>query len=83
VRDVVVHEFKIGDVEDPDLYAANPLQDWESSEPGQWVLDTAVETPFWRRAQNINDFYYHYQIVARLREPDEMFFRLKFGTKKK
>lgn len=83
VRDVVVYEFSMGDVEDPDLYAATPILDWEHSEPGQWVLATAVETPFWRRVHNIIDFGYRYQIVARLREPDEVFWRLKFGIEGK
>ena len=31
VREVVVHEFILGDVEDPDLYAAQPLYEWEHS----------------------------------------------------
>ena len=29
---VIVHRFKIGDVEDPVLYAAQPLYDFEKSE---------------------------------------------------
>ena len=79
VRDVVVHEFSLGDVEDPDLYAATPILDWEKSESGQWVMDVAIEPPHWRRAHDLYDFSYRYQIVARLREPDEMFFLLKFA----
>jgi len=38
VRTIVVHEFLMGDVEDPDLYAADPLIKWEQSEIGQWVM---------------------------------------------
>lgn len=82
VRDVVVHEFSLGDVEDPDLYAATPILDWEKSESGQWVMGAAIKIPFWRRMHSITDFGYRYQIVARLREPDEVFFRLKFAIKK-
>jgi hypothetical protein len=36
--DICVHEFTMGDVEDPDLYAAQPLIEWEKSESGQWVM---------------------------------------------
>ena len=39
--DVVVHEFPMGDVEDPDLYAAQPLWDWQNSEAGAWVMEHA------------------------------------------
>lgn len=79
VRDVVVHEFKLGDVDDPDIYAGFQIHEWQSSESGQWVMGVTIKSPFWRRAHDLYDFSYRYQIVARLREPDEMFFRLKFA----
>ena len=82
VRDVVVHEFSMGDVEDPDLYAAAPLIEWEKSESGQWVMENATETPFWRRVTDLSMFSYRYHIVARLREQDEVFFKLKFQNNK-
>jgi hypothetical protein len=40
--DVVVHNFPMGDVEDPDLYAASPLYEWQQSEAGAWVMAHAV-----------------------------------------
>ena len=45
VREIVVHEFTMGDVDDPDLYAGEPLWQWQQSEEGQWIMDHAVETP--------------------------------------
>ena len=30
--DICVHEFPMGDVEDPDLYAAQPIWEWQESE---------------------------------------------------
>jgi hypothetical protein len=79
VRDVVVHEFKLGDVDDPEIYAGFQIHEWQSSESGQWVMGVALEPPHWRRVHDLYEFSYRYQIVARLREPDEMFFRLKFA----
>jgi hypothetical protein len=49
VSTIVVHTFKLGDVEDPDLYAAIPLGKWQDSESGKWVMEHAVETPWWER----------------------------------
>jgi hypothetical protein len=49
IHRVQVHEFKMGDVEDPDLYAAQPLYDWQTSEMGEWVMSRAVDTPEWHR----------------------------------
>ena len=34
VRTILVHEFIIGDVEDPEIYAADPLLKWQESEEG-------------------------------------------------
>ena len=44
IHTVVVHRFRMGDVEDPDLYAAQPLWEWQSSEMGKWVMERAVDT---------------------------------------
>lgn len=78
IRDVVVHEFNMGDVEDPDLYAAEPLLKFEQSDKGKWVMNSAVETPWWRRATDVCSMGWKYQVVARLSEADEVYFKLKF-----
>ena len=49
IHTVVVHRFRMGDVEDPDLYAAQPLWEWQESEMGAWVMKHAVQTPEWHR----------------------------------
>jgi hypothetical protein len=66
-KTVVVHRFTMGDVEDPDLYAATPLAEWEKSEAGQWVMNNAVETPSWHRMADPYNYGYRYEIRARLR----------------
>jgi hypothetical protein len=76
---VQVHEFRMGDVEDPDLYAAGPILDWEKSPAGAWVMAHAVEVPYWVRAHDQFDYAIKYRIMARLSEPDLLFFKLKFS----
>ena len=78
ISDVVVHEFAMGDVEDPDLYAADPLLAWQNSEAGEFVMTHAVEQPYWIREVDYSSYGYRYKIVARLSEPNQTFFRLKF-----
>lgn len=77
--DVVVHHFPMGDVEDPDLYAADPLYKWQQSEAGTWVMAHAVEPPFWVRQPDLSSYGYRYYIVARLKEADQTFWSLKWG----
>jgi len=76
--DICVHEFTMGDVDDPDLYAAQPLWEWEKSESGQWVIAHAVQTPYWIRQIDHSSYGHQYRIMARLSEPNQTFFRLKF-----
>lgn len=79
IHKVVVHDFRLGDVDDPDLYAAQPIYEWEKSEAGQWVMANAVETPEWRRANDMSVYGYRYAIVAKLRDKDLTWFKLKYS----
>lgn len=76
--DVKVHEFNMGDVEDPDLYAAGPLSEWQNSESGKWVMENAAESPFWHRVINPSTFGWTYYIIARLKEQDQTYWTLKW-----
>ena len=76
--DVKVHEFTMGDVEDPDLYAAEPLYKWQQSEAGQWVMAHAVEAPFWHRMVDPASYGHKYYVIARLSEQDQTYWTLKW-----
>lgn len=75
---VVVHKFRMGDVEDPQLYAAEPLYKWETSEMGQWVMKHSVDQPTWNLIPNL-DIYGHEVIIrATLRPEDYTYWKLKY-----
>jgi hypothetical protein len=80
IHKVVVHRFKVGDVEDPDLYAAQPLWEWEKSEQGQYIMANAVDKPEWKR--NINHMLsaYEYVIIAKLEKKKLSEFYLRWGN---
>ena len=78
-RNIVVHEFTMGDVEDPDLYAAQPLWNFEKSEKGQWVMEHALESPVWQRQIDYTTFGYRYKVAARLTEQDITYFLLRWA----
>jgi hypothetical protein len=74
----MVHEFNKGDVEDPDLYAAQPIYEWQETEAGKWIMEHAVEPPFWHRTIDPHSYGHKYYIVARLREQDQTYWALKW-----
>ena len=76
--DVKVHEFKMGDVEDPDLYAAEPLYQWQQTEVGKWVMEHAAEPPFWHRVNDPYNFGHTYYIIARFSEQDQTYWTLRW-----
>jgi hypothetical protein len=78
-RDVCVHEITMGDVEDPDIFVAGPIWDWQESHAGQWCMEHAVDKPYWVRLTEPMTYGYIYRIMARLSEQNETFWRLKWG----
>ena len=79
IHKVVVHQFTMGDVEDPDLYAAEPLWQWQQSEQGQWVMAHAVETPEWHRMADNMSYGYKFAITAKLKGRDYTFWQVKWN----
>ena len=78
IHNTIVHSFTVGDVEDPDLHAAQPLWNWEQSDEGQWVVERAIETPMWHRHLDHNTWGTKYAITAKLKEDDLTLYLLKF-----
>ena len=82
-QDVCVHEFTMGDVEDPELYAAQPLWEWQQTEAGKWIMEHAAETPYWLSAMDHTMYGYRFKVMARLSEQDQTFWSLKWAGIKK
>ena len=76
-RDVCVHEIKMGDVEDPDLMVSQPIWEWQQTEAGKFIMEHAVDQPYWTRQMDYTLYSYTYRIMARLSEQNETFWRLK------
>jgi len=80
IKTVVVHRFRMGDVEDPDLYAEQSMWEWQNSEMGKWVMKKAVVTPEWHKQIDAMQYHMQYAVVARLKDVDYTFWTLKWGN---
>lgn len=74
----VVHTFRISDAEDPDIYAAEPIWEWQQSEPGKWIMENAIQKPSWHRHLDMNTYGYMYQIRADLTDAQITYWKLKY-----
>jgi len=82
IHKVVVHKFSMGDVEDPDLYAAQPLWEWQESEQGKFIMEHAIETPIWHRQADPYNYGHQYVITAELEKKKLSEFYLRFDIVK-
>lgn len=79
IHTVTVHSFTVGDVDDPDIYAGEPLYKWQNSEQGKWIMDHAIETPVWQSVPDLALMGHRYIIRAKLRSKDLTYFLLKWN----
>jgi hypothetical protein len=40
------HTFTMGDVDDVEIYAAQPIYEWQQTEHGKWVMENAHNLTF-------------------------------------
>ena len=74
-----LYSFKMGDVEDPYLYAGFPIHEWQQTEHGQWVMEHAVGEIVFHCIPDPESYGYRVDIVGHLEEKDCTFFKLKWG----
>lgn len=79
IREVTVHDFTISDVDDPDIYAAQPLYEWQTSEQGQWVMKNAYEVPVYHHQQDFATMGHKYVIRAKFIGPALTEWLLRYG----
>ena len=71
-----VHKFNLGDVEDPDLWAAQSLHEFEKSDKGQWIMSNSAPTASWHRIPC--EYGWQYQIRAYLSPQQITYYKLKY-----
>jgi hypothetical protein len=81
IHKIVVHRFDLSDVDDPDIYAAVPIHNWEQSEAGQFVMKHAIDKPEWHRHMDPMFMGYRYIIVAEIEKKKLSEYYLKFNIK--
>ncbi len=80
IHRVTVHEFTLGDVDDVEIYAAQPIREWQQTEKGRWVMDKAIESPSWYRNNDLSTWSQRFIITAKLKDRDYTFYQLKWGN---
>ena len=74
----IVHSFCMGDVEDPDLYAGEPIWEWQQSKSGKWIMKHSKPTPMWVRNVDEHTYGWKYEIRAYLSPKNYTYYKLRF-----
>jgi len=79
IHKITVHKFRVGDAEDPDIYAAEPILNWEKSESGMFIMEHAIDKPEWHRHVDYVTYGYQYSITAELEAKKLSEYYLRWG----
>ena len=74
---MIFHSFILHDAEDPDIYAAGPILDWQKTEKGQWVMRHGQALTY-EINPDINTLGYRITIRGCLKSEDEVYYTLKY-----
>lgn len=77
---VVMGQLKLGDVEDPEIYAAGPLMEWQNTEKGKWCLKNSIDAPYYTISPDPINWGYTIKIAGALMEKDFTYFTLRWGS---
>lgn len=75
---MILHTFRLGDVEDPYLYAAFPISEWQQTEMGKWVMANVTEELVFHVTPDPNTLGYRVVITGKLNPEAETYFTLKY-----
>ncbi len=81
IHKIVVHRFRLSDVDDPDLYAAEPIWNWQQTDAGKFIMENAIEQPIFHKHLDHMTYGYQYAITAELEKKKLSEYYLKFGIK--
>ncbi len=65
---ITFHTFTMGDVEDPDIYAAEPIYRWQQTEQGTWAMEHAHDLTYYTGADP-HGFGYLISIRGTINDP--------------
>ena len=61
----------MGDVEDPEIYAAAPIYAWQQTDHGRWVMENAYDLKFYTGADPVT-FGYKISIRGEIKDPKKI-----------
>ena len=74
-------KFAMGDVEDPEIYCAGPIWDWQQTEYGKWCMENSTEKPSYNIGHNPITYGYQCTVWGLLTEENYTYHQLKWSDR--
>jgi len=71
-----LHEFTLGDVEDVEIYAAQPIYEWQQTPEGKWCMEHATDVE-WHTQLDVRIMGHRIVITGWLEDKYATFWALK------
>ena len=78
MRRITFHTFTMGDVDDPEIYAAQPIWEWQQTEQGQWVMQHCRD-PKYTIGPDGSSWGHCVRLYGEVEDQAATFFQLKWG----
>lgn len=75
---VTFKSFTLGDVEDPELFVALPISDWQQTDQGSWVMEHASDLTY-DISPDITTYGYRVRIHGIINDKDLTYYYLRWG----
>ena len=76
---VHVHTINLSDVDDPEIFLAQPIYEWQQTEKGKWIMEHSTPAPSYHYVVDVFNYGYQYKICAYFNEHDYIVYKLKYA----
>lgn len=77
-RRVLLHSMLMSDCEDPYLYAADPILEWQDTEKSRWCMAHVTEQAEFHVIPDIHTLGFRIDLTGWLEEADITYFKLRW-----
>ena len=68
---IAFYTFRMGDVEDVDIYVAQPIYEWQQTDHGRWVMENAYDLKYYTGPDH-QGWGYQITIRGEIRDPKKL-----------
>lgn len=79
MKRIVLKTISVGDVEDPEIYVAQPIWEWQQTEQGSWCMRHGQNLTY-HRVIDYSAFANKYTITGDFTDEDYLYYTLRWGN---